>query len=189
MKTERRRAGSVLVEMALMLPLFLLLMYGMFECARLMYLWNTLQEAARVAARGAAIADFSNPIAQAALRRRALAAGQDGRLPLDGTIDVSYLRIEYLSQDAAGALLPLAAMPASPADNLYNCTRDPNGAGCIRFVRASVCLPSVTEKCERVPYQPLLPLVPLAWTGLAFPTSASLARAEALGYRAGAPLF
>lgn len=193
MKTERRqrrRAGAILLEMALMLPLFLLLMYGMLECARLMYLWNTLQEAARVAARGAAIADFSDPAAQAALRRRALFAGADGLLPLGAAIDTSYLRIEYLSQNAAGAMLPIAAaaMPANPAQNLYRCARDPNAGDCIRFVRASMCRPAVQGSCERVPFQPLLPLVPLDWSGLAFPPSASVARAEALGYRAGAPL-
>lgn len=191
MKTERRHgSGSVLVELAVTLPFFLLFMYAMLECARIMYLWNTLQDSARVAARAAAIADFSDPAAQAALRRRALFRDTAGALPLGDPVDASYLRIEYLWQDAAGALQPIAqaGMPASPAHNLYNCARDPNGSGCIRFVRASICLPAVTGRCAPVPYQPLFPLAPLDWAGLSLPTSTSLARAEALGYRAGAPL-
>ncbi|CAN7664567.1 pilus assembly protein [Pseudoduganella sp. LjRoot289] len=191
MKTERaRNTGSVVVELAMTLPFFLLFMYGVLECARLMYLWNTLQDSARVAARAAAIADFSDPAAQAALRKRALFRDTAGALPLGEPIDGSYLRIEYLWQDAAGALspIPAASMPASPAQNLFNCTQDPNSAGCIRFVRASICQPAQQDRCAPVPVQPLLPLAPLDWAGLALPTSTSLARAEALGYRAGAPL-
>lgn len=192
MKTERRRprTGSVVIELALALPFFLLFMYGMLECARMVYLWNTLQDSARVAARAAAIADFSDPAAQAALRKRALLRDTAGALPLGEPIDGSYLRIEYLWQDAAGALAPIpaAAMPATPAQNLYNCTLDPNGSGCIRFVRASLCQPSEPGSCAPVPVPPLLPLLPLGWAGLTLPASTSLARAEALGYRAGAPL-
>ena len=193
MKTERRRrhpAGSVLIELALALPLFLLFMYGVLESARMMYLWNTLQDSARMAARGAAIADFSSAAAQAELRNRALFRSSDGPLALGAPIDASYLRIEYLWLDAAGALqaVPAAGMPANPAQNLYNCTLNPNDAGCIRFVRASICQPAVLDSCQPVPYQPLLPLAPLEWAGLALPTSTSVARAEALGYRAGDPL-
>lgn len=186
MKTERRHlAGSVLIELTVTLPFFLLFMYGMLECARMMYLWNTLQDSARVAARAAAIADFSDPTAQAALRNGALFRTTDGPLALSVSIDASHVRIEYLRQDAAGALLPMpgASMPANPAQNLFNCTRDPNDAGCIRFVRASICRPEVADSCVPVPYPPLLPLAPLNWAGLALPTSTSLARAEALGYR------
>lgn len=193
MKTERRHfAGSVLIELTITLPFFLLFMYGMLECARMMYLWNTLQDSARVAARAAAIADFSDPAAQAALRNGALFRATNGALALSVSVDASHLRIEYLWQDAAGALLPVpgASMPASPAQNLFNCTRNPNHAACIRFVRASICRPEVADSCAPVPYPPLLPLplLPLEWAGLALPASTSLARAEALGYRPDQPL-
>ncbi|KQW90230.1 hypothetical protein ASC94_21135 [Massilia sp. Root418] len=180
----------MLVEMALVLPFFLLFMYGLLECARLVFLWNTLQEATRAAARAAAVTDYTDAAAMQALRRRALLRPGGGALPMASQLDSSYLRIEYLWQDAAGALQPVAAAARAPcpALNRLYCLRNPNGSDCIRYVRASVCSPDDAASCQPVPFQPLLPLPRVDWRGLALPSSASTARAEALGYQPGSAL-
>lgn len=194
MRTERRRrcraAGALLIELALALPLFLLFMYGTLECARLVYVWNTLEEVTRSAARAAALADYTDPAAMEALRRRALFRPGGGSLPLVPGLDSSYLRIEYLWQSATGTLQPVsaAARAPCPALNRLYCLRNPNGSDCIRFVRVSVCNPADAGNCQAVPFQPLLPLPQLDWQNLALPASATTERAEALGYQPGSAL-
>jgi hypothetical protein len=47
--------GSVLIELALTLPLLLLIVFGIFEFGRAMYIKNTLNSAAREGARRASI--------------------------------------------------------------------------------------------------------------------------------------
>ena len=192
MKTERRHraAGTLLVELALALPCFLLFMYGLLECTRLVYLWTTLQEVTRAAARAAATADYTDPAAMEALRRRALFRPGGGALPMAPQLGTDHLRIEYLWQDAAGALQPVAAAARAPCPvlNRLYCLRNPHGSDCIRYVRASVCDPADAGSCRPVPFQPLLPLPQMDWQGLALPPSATTVRAEALGYQPGSAL-
>lgn len=192
MATERRGGhgrGSAAVELALALPLFLLFVFGLLECCRAAYLWNTLQEVTRRAARAAAIADFSDAAAMARLRQDAVLRAGAGPLPWGGAIDASYVRIDYLWQDAVGgALTPLAALPDGPASNVVNCTDDAHGASCIRFVRARLCLPEAGAAngapCLPVPYRAMVPLTD-GLLALTLPGAATVQRAEALGYRPG----
>eukprot|EP01034_Spumella_vulgaris_P027667 gene27667-34419_t len=113
-----------------------------------------------------------------------------GALPMAPSLGSGHLRIEYLWQDAAGVLQPVAAAARAPcpALNRLYCLRNPNGSDCIRHVRVSVCDPGDASSCRPVPFQPLLPLPQLNWQGLALPVSATTARAEALGYRTGSAL-
>jgi Flp pilus assembly protein TadG len=56
MKTHiHRRRGQALVEFSLILPLLILLIFGIIEMARVMQTWVTLQNSARAAARWASI--------------------------------------------------------------------------------------------------------------------------------------
>lgn len=56
MKTHiRRRRGQALVEFSLILPLLILLIFGIIEMARVMQAWITLQNSARAATRWASI--------------------------------------------------------------------------------------------------------------------------------------
>ena len=43
--------GQALVEFALVLPIFLLLLFGLIDVGRLVYTWNALNQAAREGAR------------------------------------------------------------------------------------------------------------------------------------------
>jgi hypothetical protein len=187
---RRHQQGVVAIEVALSLLWFLMLLFLLIEIFRGMYLWNTVQEMTRRAARAAAITNFSDAAAMAALRQDAVFRGTPGALPLGGAIDDSYVRIDYLSIDSANQLQPVAVLPASPAANMINCTADLHGASCIRFVRARLCLPAGGADCQAVPLMPMLPMPPpldqlFAQGGIKLPLGTTVSRAESLGYRPG----
>jgi Flp pilus assembly protein TadG len=178
------RRGSMSVEFALVLVIFLLMMFGTLEYVRMMYLWNTQQEATRRAARAAAVTDFSDAAAMQALRRHALFRNDDGPLPLAPNVTPDRLRIDYLSLSAAGTLAVLPVLPGCPARNVVNCITDPHADNCIRLVRVSLCGDG-PGACPPLPYVPLLPLVPVPAT---LPPSTTIVHAESLGYGPGQAL-
>jgi Flp pilus assembly protein TadG len=55
---RRRSRGQALTEFALILPLFALLLFGVIDVARLAYTMNTLNNAAREAARGISVSKW-----------------------------------------------------------------------------------------------------------------------------------
>lgn len=178
-----RQRGAVVIELALVLGVFLLLTMSTIEIARLMYVFNTAQEITRRAARAGALTDFSSTTAMAALRNRALFRSDAGSLPLVSNLTTDNVRIEYLSMDASGALVPVTTLPACPLQNLVNCTENPHGATCIRFVRASICASGATG-CTPLPYRTLTGFAP-SMARLTVPTAVTVVKAETLGYRPG----
>lgn len=181
------RRGLVTVEFALLIGLFLTMVFFIIEIARVMYLWNTAQEITRRAARAAAVTDFSDPAALARVRQQALFRDSAGALALGGAIDDSYVRIDYLWLDG-GVPTPLPALPACPSANLINCIDNPNGNTCVRMVRARLCLPGAGAACAPVPYQPLMPLLDgfgVGALGFSLPGADTVVLAESLGYRPG----
>lgn len=181
MTTDRTcQHGAATVEFGLVCLLFLPFLFAMIEYGRLMFLWNTLPEVTRRAARAAAITDFSDAAAMQALRQSALFRSDDGPLALAPNVAAANIQVEYLWQDAAGALAKLPLLPACPLANRINCARDPHGPSCIRFVRVRLC--GAGAGCPALPYEPLMPLVPAPAT---LPPASTLAAAESLGYTPG----
>ena len=187
--TGRRRQGGVFaVEFAMLALLFFLFLFAMLELARAVYVWNMVHEITRRAARAAAVTDFSKAGALQAGRAHAELRTTPGALPLGGGISDAYVRIDYLSQAAGGALaaVPVTVMPGCPQRNRINCLDDPHGASCIRFVRARLCVPGDGARCERVPYRPVLPLLgvmfPSGAGAVRLPSGSTMAVAESLGY-------
>ena len=187
--TGRRRQGGVFaVEFAMLALLFFLFLFAMLELARAVYVWNMVHEITRRAARAAAVTDFSDAGALQAVRAHAVLRTTPGALPLGGGISDAYVRIDYLSQAAGGALaaVPVTVMPGCPQRNRINCLDDPHGASCIRFVRARLCVPGDGARCERVPYRPVLPLLgmmfPSGAGAVRLPGGSTMAVAESLGY-------
>lgn len=185
---RRHQGGVFAVEFAMLALLFFLFLFAMLELARAVYVWNMVHEITRRAARGAAVNDFSNAGAQQAVRAHAVLRATPGMLPLGGGISDAYVRIDYLSQAAGGALaaVPVTVMPGCPQRNRINCLDDPHGASCIRFVRARLCVPGDGARCERVPYRPVLPLLgvmfPSGAGAVRLPSGTTTAVAESLGY-------
>ena len=188
MRTDRARRGIVTIEFALLLTFFLTLVFFLIELAHALYLWNTLAQVTREAARAAAMTDPADAGAMAALRQRALMSdAAAGTLPFGAPLNADYLRIDYQWVDAAGNVgsVSPAALPPCPLQQRINCLDAPHGARCIRLVRVRVCLPGSTDTCAPVPYPPLLPVLDALFTNaqlpLNLPLSETTVLAESLG--------
>ncbi len=182
-----KQRGTAAVEFAVLAILFFTLVFGVMEIARLIYLFNTLQEVSRRAAVLAINSPFDAD-AQEDIQQRALFQDTNGNLVLGAPVTPAHLKLEYLSlsRDAGGNLsTPLVnPLPDSPARNRLNCMTDPYAGNCIRFVRVRVCQPDGSNSCNPVPYEALFPLIKLP--GLLLPQSETMAPAQTLGYTPGA---
>lgn len=172
----RRQAGTAAVEFALVAVVFFSFVFGALEIARAAYLWSTLTQVMNRAARGAAMANPSDPSAMSQVRRHAMFGNRAGKLALGGEIDSSYLRIDYLARDRSTMV---TVLPPCPVQNIVNCTNDPNGSSCIRFVRVSLCQPGTN--CARVPYVPLVRFDALAAFRFDMPSFTTVVAAQTLG--------
>lgn len=185
---KHRQAGVAAVEFALVVNMLLVLVFAIIEFARLMYMYNSLAEVTRSAARAAANISFTDGNALNVARKRAVFNEGTGLLPFGDPISWEHIRIEYLylALEAGGRKLkpiPAGSMPSSPAQNRINCMTDPNGTSCIRAVQVRICREGHTGgTCTRVPYQTLMPMLKLPLT---LPTSLTIVTAESLGYQAG----
>lgn len=70
---HRSQAGAAMVEFAIVVPVFFLLLFGVIEFARLLFTFNTLTEMARRGARVAAVCPPNHP----AIRRVAIFGDPD----------------------------------------------------------------------------------------------------------------
>lgn len=184
-----RERGVAAVEFALVALLFFLLVFGMIEIARAMYICNTLQEITRRAAALAATTDFTSTADMQRVREQAVFRESPGFLVFAQPVTDAHVRIDYMSIHKDGTTLtmtaiPTGSLPSSPAVNYANCLKDPYGSNCIRLVRARVCDPDGSDACDRVPYQSLVSLVTLSF-GL--PEATTIVNAETLGLPEGTP--
>jgi Flp pilus assembly protein TadG len=187
------QVGAFAVEFAVVILVFFTFMFGVIEMARIMYMWNTLQEVTRRAASVAASTDFSDVSAMNLVRQQSIFRSSPGTLVAGNPVTDAHIRIDYmaLGRDSNGTMtlnaIPPGTLPSSPARNQVVCMDDPNSASCIRFVRVRVCAPgSDADVCDSVEYVPMLPLIPLS--SLTLPPSTTIVRAETLGYEPGQPL-
>ena len=187
------QSGVAAVEFALVALLFFTVVFGTIEFARIMYMYNTLAEVTRRAARAAANIDWRETTELDLAKQHAIFRDSPGELPFGAPITDQHIRIDYLylTQGATTTYEPILAgsMPGSPGQNRHNCLTNPYGSAtspsntCIRIVRARICKPDTD--CEAVDYQILIPLLNL---GVKLPTSTTLVSAETLGYHAGDPV-
>ena len=110
------RSGTAAVETAVVLPVYILLLFGVIEFGRALFVANALDESTRRGARLAAVCPVGDPMpAQAAIL-----AGTDGVSLIFPDLTVANVAIAYL--DVNGAPV------ANPAVNL----------AAIRYVRTSI---------------------------------------------------
>lgn len=198
-RRARRSAqdGVAAVEFSIIAIVFFLLVFGTIEIARITYMYNTLAEATRSAARAAANISFNDANELKKARQRAIFHGTDATLP-DGTdahlpfgnpITYQNIRIDYLAitDDGSGGLVmtPVSTPPSCPSKNRNICLANPYANNCIRLVRARVCNTANTASCDPVPYEMLFPLTKL---GVKLPISTTIVTAETLGYSPGSPV-
>jgi Flp pilus assembly pilin Flp len=184
----RHQDGVAAVEFALLVIAFLIVVFGILEVARVMYMFNTLAEVTRSAARGAATTSFHDTAGLDLVRKRAVFNETTGELPFGSPVTYKHIRFEYLRLRANSftlEVIPEDQLPSCPARNRLICMNDPNGpnTNCIRAVRASICEEGQAEgACTAVEYKTIFPFIPMPLT---LPTSVTIVTAESLGYRAG----
>lgn len=182
-----RQTGVAAVEFSAVALIFFLLIFGIIELARAMYICNTLQEVTRRAAALAVNTDFSNGSSMQHVRELAIFRESPGGLVFASPVTDQHVKIDYL-RIPAGSTVPVSmtgGLPASPQENRINCLKDANGANCIRLVRVRICLPgSDSETCNQVPYQTLVSLIPLSFS---LPRATTIAKIETLGIPCGTP--
>ena len=176
----RRQRGVTAVEFALVSLFFFTLVLGIVELGRLLYVWNTVQEVTRRAAREATVRNFVSEVG--AVRREALFRPGTGNgsvvLPAAGEIGDAQVRISFLTD----TLVAVNPPPSDPADNLSACADAGRSSSCIRYVRAEVC---DVVACQGVFYRPLVGFL-LGVGGIDFrvriPDSPVVMPAESLGF-------
>ncbi|MGR9013182.1 MAG: TadE/TadG family type IV pilus assembly protein [Gammaproteobacteria bacterium] len=96
---KHQQKGLYIVEFALVAALFFVLLFGVIEFARTLFVWNTLTEATRRGARLAAVCPVGHAsIANVAVFNAPSAAGASPVLP---GLDSSAVVTEYLDQAGA----------------------------------------------------------------------------------------
>lgn len=175
LKTVQR--GVAAVEFALVAILFFLLLFGVMEFGRLLYLWNTVQEVTRHAARQAVVTDFKDTAAIAAIKRSAVFRATDGPLPASSEITSSRVNIRYLN--AAGNVS--SPMPSSPGDNIAACIDASRLAQCIRFVEVCVSTGTTCQANQSISFKPMIGLF-AQFADLKIPLSTVRMPAESLGF-------
>jgi hypothetical protein len=159
---QRRQRGVATVEFALISLLFFTIVLAMLEFGRMMYLYNTMQEVTRRAAREAVISwvDKTSTIKSVGLfGGTAVPAGPE---ITGGNIVIKYL-------NAAGN--EVSSVPLDPGDNL---------SACNDTTRVDSCIYSVSVSLEGVTYVPMVSLFGIFNIGM--PTTKVIMYAESLGF-------
>lgn len=186
--SRKREQGTASVEFAIGATAFLMLVFGMVEISRAMYLWNTLAHSTHIAARNVAAVDFNDSSTIRALLDRAVFKTEGRSLPMGGAIDGSVLKVSYLTADG---VTKVPSMPLCPGENVANCTRNPDGPSCIRFVRVQLCgaATSGDGSCPaNVPFEPMIAFEGLFAKGaITYPNFTAVVPAGTLGYKPGSP--
>jgi hypothetical protein len=176
------QAGTAAVEFAIVALVFFLFVFGILEVARVMYVYNTLQESTRRAAAAAAQVYPSDTAAITRLKQDAVFRSSAGELVLGAPVSDSHIRIDYLAHDLS--MIPAGALPTCAADNQKICMANPLSASCIHFVEVRVCDPANAATCVATRSRGMFPLVSLP---VPLPTALTIVPVETLGYRQGVP--
>lgn len=171
-RLKAKQRGAAAVEFGIIAMVFFTLFFGIIEFGRFFYLYNTVQEVTRCAARQATVTwkgNWGSIPQQCLFGQNELVAGWE--------IQASNVHLRALN--LAGG----EANPGSIGDNISNCVADPAGTNCIRYVEASIVACDTNgENCQPIPYQPVFGLIPLQ---LNIPNSTVTMPAESLGYSYG----
>jgi hypothetical protein len=182
------QAGAAAVEFALVVLIFLTLVFGIIEMARLVYVINTLYVVTQRAAQDAAKTDVQNEHRKDEIRQNAIFRTSAGMLAVADPVTEAHVRIDYMSLKLNGdsSFTPepvsFVDLPANPANNRVTCLSNPHDARCVRLVRVRICDPADTGQCKPVRYRPIAHLIDLP---LDLPFATTIVMAETLGYTEG----
>ena len=173
--------GATAVEFGIIAVVFFTIFFGIIEFGRFFYLYNTVQEVTRCAARAAAVTwrdsdrwddTKSDSIQQQCLfGHDVLVAGWE--IHADNVL-LRALNLDYVKVADDD--------PSSVGNNISNCSIGPTASNCIRFVEASIqSCDDEGENCQPISYQPMFGLM-IPVSGVDIPNSAVRMPAESLGY-------
>jgi len=176
-----RQRGVSTIEFAFISILLFVLLFAIIEFGRMFYVFNTVQEVTRRAAREAVVRWTDNTSQNDA---RTMALFESANMPAYADISAATITIEYLTANGD----TLTKTPTNPADNISACVNPTGKVDCIAFVRVSI---------PGVAYIPLfgffsgiqLPMMPFTDTPLLtvnltipIPESTVTMPAESMGY-------
>jgi len=159
---RHKEKGAAAVEFAVVTMAFLVLLFGIMEFGRLMYLFNTIQEVTRRAARQAAVT-WATTHQTTAFKQSALFGGDT--LPAGREVGTANVQIQYLN--LAGNVV--TTLPTGAADNLVHCAN-----------ATTQCIASIQVSISGVTYAPMSGLFP--FLAITLPPSTVTMPAESLGY-------
>lgn len=174
--------GVAAVEFALLALIFFTFVFGIFEVARMMFVYNTLQEVTRRAAAAATHVYPKDASAIDKLKQDAVFRDTPGELVLVPPVSDQHIRLSYLKYDLS--VIPESSWPSDAAKNRQICTGNPHAANCIRFVQAQICEPDTTDTCRAVTSKMVFPLI--NWN-LLLHKATTISPAGLLGYVPGTP--
>ena len=162
----RAARGVATIEFAFVAMVFFTLLFGIIEIARLLYVFNSLQEVTRRAAREATVRwiDKTDEI-----KKLALFGGTV--LPAGAEITSASITIEYLKADGTA----VTVFPSDPGDNL---------SACGDVLRADNCIYSVRVSIGNVIYSPMLSIFNGVIKDVTLPKSTVTMHAESMGFSA-----
>ncbi len=179
--SPRSQRGVAAVEFGMLAMIFFAFVCGVIELARALYMWSSMVEVTRRAARTATYTDFSKAADMETVRTRAMFEHLKGGLPLRGDkISAANLNIDYLNGN-----LVRVTPPACPAQNYALCNADPENAACIRFVRVRLCTNTSGATCQPVVYESIMGTEFFPGAPLTYPTFATITPAGTLGFQPG----
>lgn len=163
--------GAAAVEFALIAGWFFLLLLGIIEFGRFLYVWNTVQEVTRRAAREAVV---SWETERDAIKTRALFGGAS--LPAGAEITANNINIRYLDWNKNG--IAENRLPGSSQSNADRCFGASEGApnDCIKYVEVSII--SADEEEDSAKYAPMIGL--FTFLNIDIPPSTVVMPAECL---------
>jgi hypothetical protein len=164
MKPSSSQRGVATVEFALVAMVFFTLLFGVLELARMLYVFNSVQEVTRRAAREAAVR-WTSDGDKTIIKELALFGGSE--LPGGAAVNSAAIKIEYLRFDGNS----VTTAPTSPADNL---------SACGDALRVDSCIYSVRVSVTGVTYVPLLSL--FGFLNVQLPPSQVTMHAESMGF-------
>src|SRR5262245_34479575 len=111
---DRARRGQALVEFALVFPIFLLLMMGVFDLGRAVFAYNSVTNAAREGARLAIVNQDKTLVRQRAISQAALAVSPTSASTSCAAAQLTCVQVNYYELATGTDQLPANPATCSP---------------------------------------------------------------------------
>lgn len=182
-RSKAKQRGATAVEFGIIAMVFFTLFFGIIEFGRLFYLYNTVQEVTRCAAREGVV-HWKSDTDKSRIQRKCIFQDENStvnnvQLVAGWEIQNTHVQLRYLnSPGATTEASPQSPLPDSPEGNLSEC--EASTINCIHFVEASLwCTGDQNCANNRITYRPMFGLTPLR---VNIPNSTVTMPAESLGY-------